>query len=294
LQTTTSTYKLIKKIKDERFDEENIHQYALLLNIGARDFQVGVVDPEANRFLLLEDYVFPTITSHDELVATLEQLFEAHAFLKAGFWKQITASIKNQNFVQVPAALFTEQALPEYLKFNSQVNQKQEDFLPVSLRSADAVTVFAIHKNLRNWLVTMYPSKTVNFIHQSGALIEATMSFARQHSGNPLYIYIDRFKIHITSITGGKLIFYNQFVIKQFSDYVKYIMMVMKSLNMDQQTSEVILWGYLGNNSPHYHEFIKYINNVTFGSRPKPLQFSYLFDEVQDHHYFDLYSIAIS
>jgi hypothetical protein len=90
---------------------------------------------------------------------------------------------------------------------------------------------------------------------------------------------------------GSQLLYYNQFAIKQFSDYVKYIMLVLKSLNMDQHTSEVILWGYIGKNSPHYNEFYKYINNVTFGGRPDGLRFGFPFDEVQDHHFFDLFNI---
>ena len=62
---------------------------------------------------------------------------------------------------------------------------------------------------------------------------------------------------------------------------------------MSQQTSQVMLWGYIGKNSPHYHEFYKYINNVTFGARPEVLQFGYIFDEVQDHHFLDLYSMHL-
>ena len=82
MQPTEVTYKLIKKIKDERFDEDNIHQYALLLNISTRDFQVGVIDLHVNRLLVLEDYVFPGVSSHEQLVTALEQLFEAHQFLQ--------------------------------------------------------------------------------------------------------------------------------------------------------------------------------------------------------------------
>jgi hypothetical protein len=104
---------------------------------------------------------------------------------------------------------------------------------------------------------------------------------------------VDRFKLHILSIENSKLIYYNQFAIKQFSDYVKYIMLVMKGLGMDQQTCEVVLWGYISQNSPHYQEFIKYIRNVAFGSRSEGLKFGYIFDEVQDHHFFDLFSIQL-
>lgn len=291
MQATETIYKLIKKIKDERFDEDNIHQYELLLNLGTRDFQVGVVDSEDSRFLLLEDYVFPTVASQDELLEALDVLFEAHAFLKANYWKEIKISLKNQNFVQVPQALFSEDSLADYLKFNTHINAAEEDFIPVFLNNTQAVTVFAIHKDISSWFKAIYPNNTPQFVHQSGVLIDGVMDAANHHSDNPLYIYIDRFKLHVLSVNHGKLIFYNQFIIKQFSDYIKYIMLVMKSLNMNQQTSQVVLWGYIGKNSPHYHELYKYIRNVTFGKRPAGLDFSYFFDEVQDHHFFDLYSI---
>lgn len=290
MQTTALNYKLIKKIKDERFDEESLHQYALLVHIGTRDLQVLVLN--GKDVLLLEDYVFPALTSNNDLVQVLDQLYDAHAILKAGFWKDIRISVKNNKFVQVPKALFVAGSIAEYLKFNANVDHKEEDFLYTENAQAEAVTVFAIHKGLKTWIESVYPNKLPVFTHQSSSLIEGVLSMA-DPTQSPLYIYVDRFKLHILSSENGKLLYYNQFVIKQFSDYVKYIMLVMKSLNMDQKTSQVVLWGYIGKNSPHYHEFYKYINNVIFGERPAHLQFSYFFDEVQDHHFFDLYSIPL-
>jgi hypothetical protein len=293
LHTAELTYKLIKQVKDERFDEDKIHQYALLINLGPRDVQFAVIDPSENRVLSLEDYVFPKVTSHQDLIQSLEQLYESHAYVKAGFWQQITVCLKNQNFVQVPQALFSEDALEDYLKFNTHTNANQEDFIPVFLKNSQAVTVFAIHKDLKAWFQSAYPSQTPSFVHQSGALIEGAMEMAKNYPDNPLILYIDRFKLHILSIHNGKLIYYNQFLIKQFSDYVKYIMLVMKSLNINQQEGKVVMWGYIGNNSPHFQEFYKYISNVTIGQRPTHLVFAYPFDEIQDHHYFDLYSISL-
>jgi hypothetical protein len=293
LQTTGLQYKLIRKTKDELFDEEFIHQYHLLLNIGTRDFQLLVIEPESNKVLLLEDFVLPSLTSNEELLRILDQLFDSHAFLKAGFWKKIKVAVKNQKFVQVPQALFAEDSLGEYLKFNAHIDPAQESFIASINKRSQAVTVFAINNELKKWLTNVYPNNPPTFTHQSAALIEGTMDFAKSRTDNPLYIYVDRFKLHIIACDTDKLVYYNQFAIKQFSDYIKYIMLVMKSLNMDQQSSQIILWGYIGKNSPHYHEFYKYINNVTFGSEPGYLNFSYVFDEVQDHHFFDLYSIHL-
>jgi hypothetical protein len=293
LQTTALQYKLIRKIKDERFDEEYLHQYHLLINIGTRDFQLLVINPDENSVLLLEDFVLPNLTSHEELLHLLDQLFDSHALLKAGFWKKIKISFKNQKFVQVPLALFAEEALTEYVKFNAHIDPLKEDFIASGNTLAKAVTVFAVNKDLKSWIDGVYPNNPPIFTHQSAALIEGVMNYAKNRNDNPLYIYVDRFKLHILACKGQKLIYYNQFAIKQFSDYVKYIMLVMKSLSMDQHNSQVVLWGYIGKNSPHYHEFYKYINNVTFGTRPEKLKFSYIFDEVQEHHFFDLYSLHL-
>lgn len=292
MQTAALNYKLIKKIKDERFEVDLIHQYYLLVHIGQRDLQVGVIDSQHERFVLLEDYVFPSIGSNEELFHLLDSLFDAHALLKAAFWKGIKISVKNNKFIQVPEALFVPGAEHEYLKFNAQLDQDHE-VVSISNRRTKAVTVFAVPRSLKQWLAALYPNNTPVFIHQSAALIEGITHFSQGQKGNPLYIYVDRFKLHILSCREGNLLYYNQFAIKQFSDYIKYIMLVMKSLNLDQATSQVILWGYIGRNSPHYNEFYKYINNVIFGQRPKNLSFGYMFDEVQDHHFFDLYSMHL-
>jgi hypothetical protein len=287
-----ATFKLIKKIKDDRFEEDNIHEYSLLLNVGPRDVQVGVVDSTENRLLYLEDYVLPSVSSSDDLIYTLEQLFDYHAFIRAGFWKRIKIALKNQKLVQVPQALFDESAAQEYLKLNAQPSSKEETaFIPMD--KSEAVTVFAIQKELKAWVEQKYPQKQFTILHQSAALIEGVMRIAEKRTDNPLYLYVDRFKLHILSVNEGKLVYYNQFAILSFQDYIRYIMLVMKTLNMDQQTSKVVMWGYIGKNSPHYHEFYKYIQNVTFGERPDNLKFGYMFDEVQDHHFIDLYSVDL-
>jgi hypothetical protein len=290
---TALQYKLIKKIKDERFDEDNIHQYDLLINVGTRDLQIGVFDSVDPRVLLLEDYVFPSLASHQEMMVLLEQLFEAHPFLRAGFWKQIRIAIKNNKFVQVPHVLFVEEARQEYLKYNALVNLNDEDILHIQNPRSQAVTIFAIHRDLREWFGRLYPDRALIFMHQSAALIEGVTNFVQKQKDNHLYIYVDRFKLHILAFDHGKLLYYNQFAIKQFSDYIRYIMLVMKSLHLDQRTSQVMLWGYIGKNSPHYHEFYKYISNVVFGHRPSYVKFGFMFDEVQDHHFFDLYSMSL-
>lgn len=293
MQSTAQGFKLIKKIKDDRFDEEKLHQYELLIQLGIRDLQIAIVDTQDSRLLFFEDYVLGDLSSHAELLILFKTLFDSHPVIQAGFWKEVRISIKNTKFAQVPGSLFLEEAAAEYLQFNASLDQKKEDILTCRNNLIDAVTVFAIQKELLEWFKLIYKNTTLTLVHQSTALIEGVLQYSRSDEKMPLYIYVDRFKLHILAVKKGKLVYYNQFLIKQFSDYIKYIMLVMKGLALDQNTSEVILWGYIGKNSPHYQEFIKYVRNVSFGGRPTFLKFGYLFDEVQEHHFFDLYSIHL-
>jgi hypothetical protein len=291
--SSIATLKLIKKIKDEKFDPEKLHRYTLLTQLGAKDFQIAVVDSDDNRLMSFEDYVFNEVNSQSELQAALQRLFDEHEYLTAGFWKEVRLSIKNNKFSQVPASLFIDSAADEYLRFNAMVDKEKEMVTTCRNTASETVTVFSIPMEMPEWLKKVYINSTVKYFHQSAALIEGVLASSTKRNDEPLYVYVDRFKLHILFVKAGKLIYYNQFLIKQFTDYVKYIMLVMKAMGLDQNTSQVVLWGYIGKNSPHYQEFIKYIRNVTFGERPQHLKFGYLFDEVQEHHFFDLYSLNL-
>ncbi|MBL6445530.1 DUF3822 family protein [Fulvivirga sp. 29W222] len=293
MDTATISYKLIKKIKDEKFDIDKLHQYNLMIQIGIRDLQIAVVDSTNNRCVLLEDYILASVKSYKALKELLATLFEEHHLLMAGFWKTVRISLKSSKFSLVPSALFVKEALYDYLKLNSTIDPEHEEILYYKHIKSDAICVFAVRKELYEWLNSLYPNAEVGFIHQSSALIEGVINFEKTNKKNTMYLYIDRFKLHIITLKNNKLEFYNQFSIKQFNDYIKYIMLVMKGLNKNQKTSDVVLWGYIGKQSPHYNEFYKFIKNISFGDRPDYLNYGYIFDEVQDHHFFDLYSIHL-
>ena len=288
---TDVTYKLIKKIKDEKFDVDELHHYSLSVQFGNRDFQALVVDTRENYALLLEDYVLSAVNTYGELMEVMETLFDDHHLLKAGFWKQIRISVKNNRFSLVPSTLFSEENLVDFLRLNAAVDTDRDEVKYYKHLKNDAVNVFSMNKIQYNWLSEIYKNTNVGAVHQSSGLIEGILSQIDRYQDNNMFLYVDRFKLHIITTRNKKLEYYNQFVIKKFEDYIKYIMTVLKGLGHDQKTTPVILWGYVGKQSPHFHEFAKYIKNISFGERPDFLKFGYFFDEVQDHHFFDLYSL---
>lgn len=290
MASAIQSFKLIKKIKDEKFDVDQLHDYTLLIHLSVRDLQIGIVDND-DRFVFFEDYIFQNLNSSDELLQLLKKLFEAHHFLLAGFWKKVKFTIKNNKFIQVPESLFAPAASDQYLRLNARFDLEKEVVLHCTNVKSKIVTVFSLHKDIHDWIQSLYPNSNVSYIHQSACLIEGILEISKDEPDQPLYIYIDRFKLHILYAHEAKLIYYNQFPIQHFADYVKYIMLVLNTMKMDQQSSQIVLWGYIGKNSPHFIEFSKYIKNVKFGVRPKYLKFGYLFDEIQEHHFVDLFAM---
>lgn len=290
MEATSTSYKLIKSIKSSKFNVDELHYYNLSIQIGIRDIQIGIYDTQNSNCLLLEDYILGNIKSNKELVILLSEIVDSHHVLSAGFWKSVKIVIKNSKFSMVPASMFVKEALSDYLEINAEFDEQSEEALYYKNIRSSAITVFAASKEVLSWARTQYDNVELGIVHQSASLIEGIMSEQGQYNKNSLYLYIDRFKLHIIAVKDTELQYYNQFSIKQFSDYIKYIMLVMKGLGYNQKTSNVVLWGYIGKQSPHYDEFYKYIKNISFGNRPRFLNFDYNFDVVQDHHYFDLYS----
>ncbi len=293
MKTASKDYKLLKKIKDEKFDVDQLHHYTLNLLVGNRDLQVSIVDNRDNRCLLVEDFILGNVDSYGNLIAVYEHIFDNHHLLKAGFWSSVKVGIKNNKFALVPVRLFSKDKLFDYLKFNCRVNKAHDELKYFRHLKADAVNSFAINKRLYNWLESLYPDRELGYIHQSSSLIEGVLAQLPNYPDDSIFIYVDRFKLHIITSRDKKLEYYNQFYIKQFADYIKYIMTVLKGLDRDQRTANVVLWGYVGKQSKHYNEFARYIKNISFGDRPKFLKFGYMFDELQDHHYFDLYNVHL-
>ena len=283
------SFRLLKKIKDPKIEIDRLDYYSLLLFIGQADFQILIVDSETNQCILLEDYVFDPKLDNSKKFGVVKFIFEDHHLLRANFWKAITIIIKNRIFSFVPKALFNENRISSYLNINTPFDSSRDEVMLTYHKKLDFVNVFCVPKSIVDLAAGYYPGKKIKYIHQSSSLINGVIS-----KNDPLHkdmvVYIDRFGLHILVVSDKNLVFYNQYAIKKFSDFLKYIKIVADELNIDLGRDKIILYGYLGENTPHFMELKKTMRELALGDRPKNLNFGYVFDEVHEHQYFDLFS----
>lgn len=288
-----ATYKLTRKIKDSKFDVDSLQNYCLSLQIGIRDFEICITDTSDQRCMLLESFVLQDVSTINTRLQVLAQLFENHHLLMAGFWKEIKVSLKSHKFSLIPASHFLKESIGEYLSLNCQVNPNVDGEYFHFHRASKVVNAYAADKRLINWIRSLYPKKEVSFVHQGSALIEGILRYDEYAREKTVYCIQDKSVLHAFVSHNHKLLYYNQFSVKNAKEFVKYVLMVFKEFGLNQKTQRIVLWGTLSSQSEQYSMLKKYVANVNLGSRPSYLNLNYQFDEVPEHQHFDLFSVYL-
>ncbi len=292
-KAVSPAYRLIKKVKDQNFDIDNLHHYTLSLQVGIHDFQLCVTDGRESRILLLEDFRLDGIRTVNTRVKVLNQLFDDHHFLKAGFWNSVKLCVKSHKFTLVPSGHFAKDAASDYLLINSEIRPEMEDVLFYKHNMSEAVNIFAADQKLISWIKSLYPSVEVGVVHQGSALIEGIMKYDDHSNQKTMFCSVDLGILHVVVTQNKELLYYNQFAARKSEDYLKYIMSVFKELRLSPKKSKVLIWGSLKQKSEPIELLKKYIMDISYAGKPNYLKFGHAFDEIPDYHYFDAYSVFL-
>jgi hypothetical protein len=284
------SFRLLKKIKDPKFEIDRLEYYSLSLFIGQKDFQILVTDEETGYAVLLEDFVFDPELVESKKKDVVKFIIDDHHLLLANFWKSINLIIKNRNYSFVPYQLFDEQKAASYLSINALFESDRDELMLTYHKHLNLVNIFSVPIWIVEMLSGIYPGKHINYLHQSSSLINGVIT-QNASSEKVIAIHIDRFGLHILVIENKNLIFYNQYIIRKFIDYKNYISMIARELDLDLDSVEIKIYGYLGENTPHFRELNKQLKGLSFGERPSNLKYSYVFDEIMEHQYFDVFAI---
>lgn len=292
--TISTNYHLTQKVKDEQFDIDRISYYHLSLQVGSTRMRFCIHDLQKNRCLWLEDYTLAPQESAELQLPQVQAIFENHQILQAGFWKEITISFTNRKFSLIPAALFQDDRLADYLRPIASVDSNTEQILNFKHIGADITNVFPAPYAYTQWFKSKYPNKTLRLVHNTSALIEAALRNSEPASSTKkMFLSIEESHVSILVTRGKVLEFCNVFPYNNDADFIYFVMFVMDELKMNPDADTVILWGELVPNSPIYEKLYRYIRNVQFGNRPSMLSFGYQFDELLDHRYYDLFCVHL-
>ena len=284
-------YRLLKKVQDELFDPSQLDRYTLLLSIGNRDIQLGVVQFGSSKCLLVEDYALENIRTITDRIGALQRLFSEHHFVKGGFWKQIKCSMKSHKFSLLPRMFYARETATDFLSLTAKLNPENEILYTCPHKTMSLVNVFAVDKQLSSWLVGMYSKKKIAFFHQGSVLIEGCLHMLASGHEKAVFFFLDKKVLHVSIVEKQRLFYYNQFSVHEVKDMLLSVRMVFSELAVGDSNLPAILYGNQPGNSSYHQQLRKLLPQLQLGSRPAFLQYPFPFDDVQENYYFDLFSI---
>jgi len=293
LDIAVAKFKQSQLVKDTAmFDVELIPQYALGLEVSKDAFRVSITDTQASRCLWLEEYHFSMLLQKEQLIEQLAMVYEDHEFLQAGFWQKIRVSVKNQYFTLLPSSLFYKDQALQYLKMASHTLPDSFEVLYYRHPHSEIVNVFAEDHSVTDWFRQNYPARNVEFVHYTSALIEGVFH-TEPAPVRSVTVLVESSHLTIAVSNGRMLEYCNTFFYVSAQDFIYYVMLAFHELQLNPEVHKVTLYGEISPESAIFEQLYLYIRNVAFGHRPGTLKFSYLFDEVYDHRYFDVYNIHL-
>ena len=282
------SYTLNNKIKDDKFNIDELEHYCLSLLIGEEDFQISIIDIRNNQCLLIEDFSY---SSQLESLDIIRLIYKEHHLLEAGFWNNIKIAFKSQKFTVVPSTIFNSNQGQKYLSKAVKFDESKEEVLFYKHIKADCTTIFSVDKGLVKFFNDVYKNLSLHFLHESSIFIEGVLRHEDHTDLKSMFISFGSSYFQVVVTEKKKLLYYNRFITSNPEQVLKYIMVIINQLGLNQESSKVLAWGNIDSGSEKFSILYKYIRNISFGHKPEYIKSGYVFDSVQDHNYFSILSI---
>jgi hypothetical protein len=276
------------RISDDSLDINNLSQYSLFLSVEDKNLRVAIVDAVEKKCMILEDYRFSGVTSRKDTIQHLNTVLEGHLVLRARYWGEVALIARNGGFSYIPQEYFDETQKSAYLYFNP--NLENVNLYSYSHSNCDLCSVFQVEQEFVDWAKKAYPNKDIKILHQADVFLASAIKETDNNYETNIFIDIENRYMNMLVLRGGRILLYNRYYYQSPQDFVYFLLFAIDELQINNDTLQVILYGEISKDSGIFNLMQKYIQNVEFGKRSKEVSFSYKFDEVLEHRYFDLYN----
>ncbi|MBK9671350.1 MAG: DUF3822 family protein [Bacteroidetes bacterium] len=285
-QSTNSTIQPLQSFKDEIFSPQAALRYHLSLELSYSGLSYCILDSEKNKYLLFENYSFQKINAPELLAIELVKLVENTELLTLPY-KSVSLSFNTLKFTFVPDALYDSLLSNAYLKFNIPLLDSELIFTD-SVKILETHCVYAIDSKLVAAITQLFPR--VKIVHTLSSLLEVTGIAYKNSASKTLVIHLQQNHFELLVMEDKKLLFANIFAFQTAEDFLYYTLFVCEQLKLNPESMEFRINGEVEKNSAIILLLSKYVRNIKFGKRPEMFEYSYVFDSVPSHFYFNLFS----
>ena len=288
MQTNLESIKALAAIRAEKIDTARLHEYTLLVQLGAGNLRYAVSETKKNRVLALEEYRLNPPKSRDDANAQLRSVLDHTEVLRLKGWGTIEVTFTAGKFSLVPSALFEAELAPEYLRLLAPA-EADETVLHHTHKSG-VVNVYAANNHMLAFFREAF-GQQVSTLPHTALVIEGALQLADLNAGIVMLVKTEPDHVTVAVADDGRLLFCNVFVCRTDTDAAYYILLAMRELDLSPAVLPVYLCGSITTESEAYHKLYTYIRNLLFVPRPTFCQVGKAFSEADIMRYYDLFCL---
>ncbi len=241
----------------------------LSIQISLNGLSFSILDSSINTITVLKQIEFDRKLNPIELLDKIKELFSTEVALQHDF-ENVTVIHSNELSTLVPKPLFNEDALADYLKFNSKI--LKTDYISFDeVIASESVCVYVPYVNINNYLFDKFGSFT--FKHVSTVLIESILQLEKNSEDIKVYVNVSSNHFEIIILNKSKLIFYNTFEYTTKEDFIYYILFTAEQLNLNPEVFKLIFIGDVNKGDELYTITYNYVRHISFGERNDVFKF---------------------
>lgn len=263
----------------EKNKTSTISNLRLSIQVSLSGLSFCILNSQNNLIEYLHSINFKKKLNPNDVLDKLSHVFNTEQALKQSFHDVIVIH-KNELSTIVPHALFNDENLADYLKFNNKI--LSTDYIAHdTIEITDSINVYVPYVNINNFLYERFGEFT--YKHFSSILIEQIVK-AEKHAEKPkMYVNVFNNSFDIIVVRSGKLILINTFEYQTKEDFIYYILFTAEQLNLNPENFELIFLGNIDSKDELYIITYKYIRFVFLGKRLDNFKFSETAQPTNDH-----------
>ncbi len=293
MNTTSTYFRLSHKIQDEAFDLAQAPECQLYLSLTQQSVRVAVADVARNKFVLLEDYELLAVFTPAQLAGQLRLLAAESPLLQAQNWQQVRVCISNLHFTLLPETLYDPAYQADYLRLHSNLNLQQEVVRVYRHPALEAVNIFALDAAVYQALEDIFKTPPVQYVHLTSVLIRSITHLTDRTAPRSIYAFVESNYLTLLVTGPNGLEFCNIFHYLSPEDFIYYIIFVMQEQKLNPEQETITVWGDIMHDSQLFNILMKYVRHVKLGKKPAGISYSYKFNDLFEHRYFDVYSLNL-
>lgn len=272
---------------DSNFNKGFTQQYHLLIEIDTQQISFALVNKDDLQISVLKRLLITKSVQNSQLFELIKNLINEEDLLHLPV-KEIRISYSMSPFVLVPEQLFDPSKSKAYLEYSAHLTNSDAIALN-SISNSGIKNIFSIDENFQRYLYSTF--KNCLLFHSTTPLLEFCNNRRQTFAGAQLILELRQNFFHIMYYEKGKLHFANQFRYSSKEDFIYFVLLVCDQLNIDRNICELLLTGFIHQESQLYNELYKFFKNISFASFHQ-----YAFQSkslIPEHYYISLLSLDL-